>query len=348
MFVPKILVTEGLIDTLKMLRTQNNVKSKDLAKHINKTPGYISKLEKFEIKSIELDVVESILGYILGDNYKKTETWEQIHASLQIKYTKTEIENEIWFANFDTVYRLIPIPRTLIEFFNEKIDSLKITRDYLLKRINANEALSDEEIKDVTIKENVWYISKQDNRSFIKINFDEEKLSKILDYEETDSAYVFVFCILYYLLKIEQYGEIVKIEEEQIRDLNKKTTSILNEHKFYSIIERESLVRSAQSKEEVQNLLSSFDNENNKLISEILTELKFASEYNINITNKRLSGFLQNLSNDVWFTLKIVSLDYHLLDSLDFDKRKEFISEIELLIQKYADSQESLKKAETY
>ena len=75
---------------------------------------------------------------------------------------------------------------------------------------------------------------------------------------------------------------------------------------------------------------------------------KIASEYNINITNKRLFSFLENLSKDVWFTLKIVSLDYHLLDSLDFDKRKEFISEIELLIQKYADSQESLKKAETY
>ena len=81
--MPKIVVTDRLADTIKMLRMQTGIKSKDLAEHLGKTPGYVSKLEKQEVKNIELETVESIFSFILGNDYKKTEIWEQIYASLQ-------------------------------------------------------------------------------------------------------------------------------------------------------------------------------------------------------------------------------------------------------------------------
>lgn len=346
--MPKIVVTDRLADTLKMLRMQNGVKSKDLAKHLGKTPGYVSKLEKQEVKNIEIETVESIFSFILGENYKKTEIWEQIYASLQIKYSKAEIEEEIWFANFDTVYRYIPIPDSIIDYFNDKITKLNITREILLKRINANEALPYEEINNSKIKPNIWYTSTSEKCSSIKINMSEEMLSDILDKKMLSSPYIFIFCILYYLIKIEKYGDVVKIEDSQIRQINNETTSILNSHKFYSIIERDNIVNGAQSKEEIQNLLSSFDNDNAKLISEILNELKFASEMDIRITNERLTGFLKNLNENVWFTLKIISLNYYLLESIDMPQRKEFLKDVEMLIQKYTDNQKMIKTTETY
>ena len=155
--MPKIIVTDRLADTLKMVRMQKGIKSKDLATHIGKTPGYVSKLEKKEVKNIELEIVDSIFSFLLGEDYQKTEIWEQIYASLQIKYSKEEIEEEIWFSNFDTVYRNIPIPDTIVNYLNEKISQLNISRELLLSRINANEALSDEEINDSNIKYNIWY-----------------------------------------------------------------------------------------------------------------------------------------------------------------------------------------------
>ena len=48
--MPKIVVTDKLADTIKMMRMQNGIKSKDLAEHLGKTPGYVSKLEKQEVK----------------------------------------------------------------------------------------------------------------------------------------------------------------------------------------------------------------------------------------------------------------------------------------------------------
>ena len=125
--MPKIVVTDRLADTFKMLRMQNGIKSKDLAEHLGKTPGYISKLEKQEVKNIDAETVEAIFAFILGEDYKKTEIWEQVYASLQIKYSKAEIDEEIWFTNFDTVYRHIPIPDTIIEYFNDKIELYKKT-----------------------------------------------------------------------------------------------------------------------------------------------------------------------------------------------------------------------------
>ena len=346
--MPKIVVTDKLADTFKMLRMQNSIKSKDLAEHLGKTPGYVSKLEKQEVKNIELETVESIFSFILGEDYKKTEIWEQIYASLQIKYSKDEIDEEIWFSNFDTVYRYIPIPETIIDYFNDKISSLNITREYLLQKINANEALSEEEINDESIKPNVWYTASDDGRASIKMYISEDILSDILDKKMLSSPYVFIFCILYYLLKIEKYGSIIKIESAQIRQLNQEAKSILNSHKFYSIVERENIVSQAQSKEEIHNLLSSFDNDNAKLIGDILGELKFASDWDIRTTNDRLTGFLKNLSTDAWFTLRIISLDYHLLESVEISQRKEFLKEIDELIKKYADTQKNIKNTETY
>lgn len=346
--MPKIVVTDSLVETLKMLRTQNSVKSKDLAEYIGKTPGYITKLEKKELKNIELETVESIFSFILGKDYEKNEIWEQIYASLQIKYSKAEIEEEIWFSNFDTVYRYIPIPDTIVDYFNDKILSLNITREFLLQKVNANEALSEEEINDESIKPNVWYTASTDGRASIKMSISEHMLSSILDKKMLSSPYVFVFCILYYLLKIEKYGSIIKLERTQIIQLNQEVKSILNSHKFYSIVERENLVSQAQSKEEVQSILSSFDNNNAKLIGDILGELKFASDMDIRKTNDRLTGFHKNLSTDVWFTLRLISLDYHLLESVDMAQRKEFVKEVEALIKKYTDNHKNIKNTETY
>ena len=346
--MPKIVVTDRLADTFKMLRMQNGIKSKDLAEHLGKTPGYISKLEKQEVKNIDAETVEAIFAFILGEDYKKTEIWEQVYASLQIKYSKAEIDEEIWFTNFDTVYRHIPIPDIIIEYFNDKIETLDITRDLLLQRINSNEALSDDEKSDLNIKPNIWYSVTPGKGSLIKISMSENMLSDILDKKMLSSPYVFVYCILYYLLKIEKYGELVEIEENQNIQMHQEVTSILNEHKFYSIVERDNIVGKAQSEQEIQELLSSFDNDNAKLISEILSELKFASEIDIRVTNDRLNAFLKNLSQDTWFTLKIISLDYHLLEAVDMDQRKAFLRDVESLIQKYTDTQKNIKNTETY
>ena len=51
--MPRFDVTQPLAETIKTIRIQNKISSKDLAKKIGKSPSYLSKLEKAEIKSID-------------------------------------------------------------------------------------------------------------------------------------------------------------------------------------------------------------------------------------------------------------------------------------------------------
>ena len=344
----KIIVSQVLADAIKMLRTQKGIKSKELAKEIGRTAGYISKLEKGVIKTIDLELVDTIFSFLIGDNYKDTESWEKIYTSLQIKYTKSDIEEEIWFMNFDTVYRYLPIPEAIIDYVNEKINSLSLTREELLRLINQNAELDSEELNDKSIIENVWYQSKDGKGAAIKMNLKEEIFNGILNKKILSTSYINLFCMVYNILKFEKIKSGIILGEFEHAKLKRETTDILNAYKFYSISERENLINAAQSKEEIQSLLSTFDTNNAKLINDIINDFKLVSDMNVRITNERLADFLKNLDSDLWFILKIISLKFYLLESIEIEKKKEFIKDLEELISKYSIVQKQIKDSETY
>lgn len=64
----KINVTTEIASKLKEFRISKNIKSKDVAAHINKTPAYYSKLEKATIKTIDKNSLEEILNFIANSN----------------------------------------------------------------------------------------------------------------------------------------------------------------------------------------------------------------------------------------------------------------------------------------
>ena len=71
--MPKIVVTDKLADTIKMMRMQNGIKSKDLAEHLGKTPGYVSKLEKCKINITidKLSILANYFGVEITELFKK-------------------------------------------------------------------------------------------------------------------------------------------------------------------------------------------------------------------------------------------------------------------------------------
>jgi len=138
----KVYVTQELAETIKSIRLQNKILSKDLAKAVGKSPAYITKLERGEIQTIDISELNIIFKFIAGNNSSFDDTMEKIYTILKYKYSDDEIEKQIWFANYDTVKRKIPIPGTLIDEINNKIVQLEKSRQYLLTRINNNESLT--------------------------------------------------------------------------------------------------------------------------------------------------------------------------------------------------------------
>lgn len=347
--MPRAIVTPELAETLRGIRLQNKVQAKNLAAHIQKSAAYISKLENGNIQTIDTKELYKILEYISNEN-DSVELADQIYQSLKFKYSAKEIEEQLWFINYETVECLLPLPEDLVDDMNIRIKRLNISRQYLNNRINANEALPEEELKDDSIGYNQWYQRKDpdNNAKSIKIKLSESKMEDILEKKYDVVPYVFIFAIMYYLLKIEKYGDTVSITFEEGNALMRQTTTELNVHKFFSISEKNHLIAQKQTKEEVQELLSSFDKDNIEIINNILSGLRVASEHNIKLTNKQLSQFDENMRWDLGFMLKVVSMKYCDLKKISISNRKKLLSEIEALIKKYEDIPDLQNRIEDY
>lgn len=347
--MPRAIVTPELAETLRSIRLQNKVQAKNLAAHIQKSAAFISKLENGNIQTIDTEELYKILQYI-SNGSNSTELADQIYKSLKFKYSAKEFEEQVWFINYETVECLLPLPDELIDSFNERIERLNISRQYLHSRINANEALSQEELNDNSIVCNQWYHQKhkEGNVQSIKICLSEKRLDAILDKKYDVAPYVFVFVIMFYLLKIEYYGNTITLSDEENSALMQKTTDELKKYKFLSISEKNLLIAEKQTKEEIQNLLGSFDKDNIEIISDILSGFRFASEHNIKSTNEQLQQFEQNMRWDLGFMLRVISLDFSSLETTSVSNRKNLLAEIEALIKKYSDLPDAQNRIEEY
>lgn len=349
--MPRAEVTPELSDTLRDLRIRNKIQSRSLAAHIGKSPAYITKLENNGIKSIDLEVLYEILNYITSD-IAPVDLAEQIYEVLKIKYSSKEIEEQLWFVNFEEVKCLLPVPESLINEINALIEDLHVSRQYLLNRINANESLSDEEKNDPSIPYNQWVRSETkengDFRNSVKIKLSIEFLNGLLEKKIDTSPYLYIRAIVFYLLKIQKYNDIVEISANQYMSLLQNTENILNSHKYYSITQKKRILSDTQSSEEIRSLMNSFDIQYHDLITDILSGLQFASAQNITLVNKQLETLSKNMHWDLGFVLRLISIDFCKLDQISFSLKKELILDIEKLVDKYRNMPKSIKTIENY
>lgn len=333
-------VTKELGETIRNLRIQNKITGKELAEHVGRSPAYISKLEKAEIKNTDEDVFNEIIEYILKNDTDGESISKSIYKSLSYNLSKKEIEQQLWYVNYDTVIRIIPIPGSLIDLMKDKINMYNISESYLLERINSNESLSEKEINDSSIAFNRWYTTDGGKSQSIKMLVTEDELKNILNNRVDAAPYTLIFSILFYILKIEKYKDNKTILPEENFKLMSETSEILNKHKFYSLTEKHSLEEQAENAEQLEMLLSTFDIFNMKILADIIDKFKILSEIDIAITNERLKSFSDNMSSDSAFMLRLISLNYKSMNNTSTKYKKEFLEKIKQLIIEYSDKTE--------
>ena len=182
----------------------------------------------------------------------------------------------------------------------------------------------------------------------IKINLSKVTLDSILDGETDVSPYIFVFCILFYLNKIQQYGDVTNLSVNENDRLFEKTTLELNNFKFLSISEKNLLLSQNENKEILSEMLNSFDNENIEIVHEILSGVQFISQKNVKEANIKLKAFKENMRWDLGFMLRVISIQYSQLKDTSVSNRKLLIDEIESLVKKYSDLPMDQNRIETY
>ena len=346
--MPKIVVTPELASTIKHLRLQQSIASKDVAAQINKSPSYVSRLESGNIRTVEVQTPSEVLGFLSGGDIESEETISKLYDTLTLQFSKDEIEKQIWFANYDTVGRKIPIPDSLIEDILSRMSAHQISRSYLLQRINANEALSESERNDKSIEYNVWYAKGSSGMHSIKMLLSVQILDGILDRKITSAPYVIMQSIVFYILKISKHSDVAEINDFENNELMRASVDLLNSHRFYSIFEKNKLLNSVRSIDEIEQIFSSYEVDNISTIQSIIKKILQAADVDLSTVSGRLKEFDNNLACDVWFMLKIISLKYCDLSSLSTTKKKDFIAETEALIEKFGSMPEDQKAVEIY
>lgn len=338
--MPKIQITEELATTIRKIRTDNKIKANDVAKYIKKSPAYITKLEKAELKSIDEDTLMDLFAYITfgTQSHNDLDLLNNIYQKLRVFYTPKELEEQVWFYNFESMRCKLPVPAELVDEFNAKIEALNISRDYLLSRINSNESISENVTKLCSATPNQWILidsALEEKQLAILIDFPEETFNNILDKEKDSCSYTFIFCIAYYLFKIQEYGETIKISDEDHMILYKNATTFLNKYHFYTPSTRDALMAKAKSIDEAEQYFTTYDSESKRLISSILGAFTFISDVNIKKANAQLGAFENNLRWDIGFIMTLISLDFASLNDLSYSKKKELLDLIKNKIQEY-------------
>ena len=345
----RIYVTPELGEAIKSLRLQNKITAKSVSNCIGKSSTFISRLENASIDTIDEDDLWKIFSFICNDELDQSKTIERIYETLKIKYSPEDIQNQVWFENFDKVIRKIPIPPSLIDEINERISKQKIDLMYLLYRINSNEALSEEEKND-DHPFNTWWARNDEpiNATSIKINISENDYKDILSKKADTTSYIFMLAIAYYLIKIEEYGEIIELNDTENGSVMKEAENLLCKHKFYTIYLREKILATAKTEAEYKELLSDFECKNISVIHEILDLFRFYSDSNIKLANNQLDSFKNNLNWDIGFILKLGSLDFHSLENASHSCKSELIKKIEKLIIETSQMSNAEKTIEIY
>lgn len=348
-------VTPELAATIKAVRVQNHIASKSVAEHIGKSQSYMSKLEKGDIKTIEEAELTSIFCFIFGSDKGFQDFLDSslgtIFSTLELRFSDKEIADQIWFDNYDTVLRLIPIPESMIDDLYERMAMINLSIEDLCIRINSNEGISPRVQNTDSYPFNEWHpfvVNHQIEFRFIKMKVDTANIKEIFAKAISATNYVTMLSIVYYIMKIEDFSEKIQLSEEEDKLLMRKASDYLNSYKFFSIFEKNRLQKQAQSGAERDALLSSFDKENSALINEILSEFQVFSDLNIVKMNEYLSEFVENLKWDNSFMIKLISVPFYDIKDASFTLKKEMLAEIQSVMRKYKELPDNQKRIENY
>ena len=299
--MPKFIVTPEMGTALKNLRIQRNIKAITVAKKINKTGAYISKLENASLNTVDREDFINIIRALSNNEDEFNEAIDLLLKNVSIKYSKDESIKKEWFLNLDYFYRRIFIPDAYRNLVKEKIDSLGVSLTDLTTYINSNADLYNDGsyTKDLldNAEKNYWYFN--NGNSFIVMDIKEKIIHDVIyDKDFHYANYSILACILISLLRLEKFSH---------DDAYREAYKILADLKIQTLSEKEAIMQAYEQKTTMHSVLDQKDNEHlpeedremftalNDFVSKITS---FAQIHSVNYANKKLSVMLENLIKD--------------------------------------------------
>ncbi len=351
----KLLITPELGTRLKEFRNQFKVKAKDVAEALDKSAAYISKLEKGEIQQIDKKEFIRIVDYITSSNEGYDKFFEYVSDLIDEK----ELEDSIFYSNFDWIERKLPLPEELITYINEKLEKNNYTIEQLVNYINKNDDIEstffdEHKIDKNTIENNIWYPyteldSGNVERAYIWMHLTNEDVEEVLQKKVRKTNYLTIYVILYHIYKLEEIDKRIVLDDTVRKNVRRKTEEKLHSYKFYTLVDKRKKLSQAKGQIEVDNILSKFDNENRMLTTKLIECFSVLSDFDVDYTNMKLRGIINNFEKaDLSFAVAFMAISLEKLNDLPHGKKRDFLKGVSELIEKYSSAEEDSKEFEKY
>lgn len=353
--VIKIKLSESIGLQLKEFRTQYKVKSKEIAELLGKSPAYISKLEKGQIQQIDKKELVKISNYIS----KSQDGYNLFCEKIAKQANQEELDNNLWLLNFDLLERKIPVTEDVVHIIRDKMDELNFTAEQLSEYVNKNEDLSTEFLEEHAIdldlvEKNVWIQYREADsieypHGLIFLNYSVDRIQRFIEGKILKCEYMFPYAMLYHLRKEAYKRRGDEYDDKLIANCKEDAEGLLLQNKFYSLSIKLKMGAQIKSTEEYSKILSEFDMENMKYISQLLQNISFLSQYDVEYTNQKLEKIVNNFEkNDPSFVLAFMSLSLVGIEELHSSYKREFLNKVEELIEEYANKGTIEKEIEKY
>lgn len=345
--MPKVIVTPELAATLKSLRTSNGVTARALAEHIEKSPSYISKFEKGEIKTVTRNELDEIIRFCVTDESSFHDKVDEILRTASFRFTSKEVKAQLWFQNYSTAFCKIPLPSRLIDDINDLMSTYSITRDVLCKRINSNEFITNpdgtEKKGNDHFPKNEWFVRDQSDCKTLEIIIDisRERVDEILDKQVTGTRYIYMQAIVLYIKKIIRFGDVQSIPDEDAQLLCSDTQEYLSGYDFYPLSEKYARIAEARP-------LSIPDQRNQDEIDMLTARIHGFSDVNVQFANDLLRRLNKSLEWNPAFISGLLSLPFNELGNTSPSFKQSVLNQIKNVVEKAIDEPDEIKEAEFY
>lgn len=340
---------------LKEFRMQHKIKAKDVASILDKSPAYISKLEKGQIQQIPIEDFIKITNFITKDE----DGYDQFCNFMLSKVTRKELEEGIFWTNFDEVVRRIPITKELIYAVKEKMNTLNITEEELTEYINQNEDLTEQfyterNIDLEKVEKNIWHAYYDEKNmdyigSYFIFDIKTKTVKEALSGHLKKSSYMLMFGIVYHLFKLEKKSNGEAIDEKCQRACRDLAEQFLLSYKFYTVWMETKVKSQSSNEEEYNKLLSDFDLKNKEYVTELLDAIDFLSKLDIDYTNEKLRVIIDNFKGgDETFVLAFMAISLKDIQELQTATKRQFLSDIKTLIKEYKEKANTKEMVEKY
>lgn len=330
--MPTIKITDSLRELIKEERKKRKIRGDVLSLEIDKSASYISQIEKGNIATMDISLLYNIFDRIIDLPEKDLPDYiSSLINNSELELSEDEIRTEEWRWNLEYQFRRFPITDDLINLIQNKLSNLGLTSKELIQQINRNIDLLNDDTLDNLQDNKVFIKCYPDGKlsTKIKFNLEENLIDDILKKKVKSINKITIQGILYNLFMLEGLNSV---------DAKLCTENKLNALKFFTLYERNKLVKKAESNNlQYQELILEEDSQCNSYINKILKHLIELRDLNPVLGIEILSNFNTLLEDDKKLIFTLLSLDLIKLKVLSDTKKKSFINDVKELINNYSE-----------